>query len=345
MLQTALPSPLQTVAVDVCLNADDRAFENWGRVIGTQADARVLLGKSEARLRRLVSLLYMRFRERDTPMDKSLLTWFRTATVREQLRAESVGEICATAFAVLSAERVSAIVVNGVAMASAAYPQTWARHCHDLDLLFEPGKARVAVDALLAAGFSRAAPRARASASTAWLSHSSGFGVALHQVPYRVHAWNSDASVLHMRAVGRTIAGHDVRVFDDEDALVRIICNGLSAGSRHSPCWAVDAGLLVNESGRRPDWNRVVAVARSADRSEAVLTGLDYMKRALRVNVPDGAIEALRVAGSTESTIRSSVEAARLSAYGSRLGLIRRSRRTDILRTATWALGSKAEPT
>ncbi len=345
MLATALPSPLQTVALDVCINADEYAFDRWRRHIGTGADARLLLGRGDERLRRLVSLLYLRFRESGVALDRSLLTYLRTGRAREQFRNESVREICGTALSCLAGAGVNPIVVNGVAAANTIYSEASARHCHDLDLVVRPDEVGIVERALVASEFRRATPRPRASASTVWLSHSSGFGIALHRVPYRVHEWNCDAGAVAERLVTVSITGSTVRVHGHEDALVRIICNGLSAGSRHSPCWAADAALLVQTRTSELDWDQVASVGRSCGRRDAVLIGLEYLKRALRIDVPDQALHALRAESPRDAGDASTADAALLSAYSSRLGLIRRSRQADIFRTAVWALRARVQPT
>lgn len=345
LLQTALPSSLQTVALDVCVNADVAAFEKWQRQIGTTAESRYILGHRSERLRRLLSLLYLRFQEGGVEVDKSLMTYLRTARARERLRTESVRQICEAVLASLLRTGISPIVVRGMAVAETVYPDPATRHCHDLDLLL-PFEQMSAASGILAESGYRGATRAGASASSRWHSHSSGFQVGLHSSPYRVHAWNTDTRAMIERSVPASIAGCIVRILSAEDELVHICGNGLIAGSRHSPCWAADAWFLIRYSGADFDWNAFVAGALASDRLPAMLIAIEYLVNELRTPIPAKVLHELRSIPPQQAGIEAMAAASLLSAYGSKLGLIRRSGRpADVGRTMLWAMRTRLVPT
>jgi len=266
ILRRALPSRLQTVALDVCTNADAAAFENWKRY-------------------------------------------------------------------------------RGMAVAETVYPDSAARHCHDLDLLLPIEQIEDASAIFSESGY-RTATHAGASASSRWHVHSSKFPVALHSVPFRIHSWNSDSRTIMGRSRGASIAGCDVRILSAEDTLVQVCCSGLTAGRRHSPCWPADAWFLIARSGANFDWDAFVAAARASERAPAVRIALEYLKTELRTPIPVAVLEQLRVTRTGAAAIEAMAAAALLSNYGRRLGLIRRSGNpADMARTTVWAMRARLDPT
>lgn len=345
LLRRALPSPLQTVALDVCTNADTAAFDNWRRHIGTTAESRRILGHSSERLRRLLSLIYVRFQEHGVVVDRSLTTYLRLARAREQLRTESVQQICEKVLRDLSSDGISPIVIGGMAVAETVYPDPAARHCHDLDLLLPTEQMDAASGILARSGF-RPTTRTGASASSRWHIHSSKFPIGLHSSPYRVYAWNSDARELIRRSRPASIAGCGVRVLSVEDELMHICCSGLAAGRRHSPCWPADAWFLISRSRTEVDWDAFVAIARTTDRAPAVLIALEYLERELRTAIPGGVLQQLSSTPPRNAGIEAMAAAALVGNYGRRLGLIRRSGKpADMARTTMWAMRARLEPT
>ena len=341
----SLPSPLQTVALDVCTNSDTVAFEKWKRQIGITAESRRILGHSTERLRRLLSLVYLRFQEHGVEMDRSLTTYLRLARAREQLRTETVRQICGEVLTGLSRDGVSPIVVGGMAAAETVYPDPAARHCHDFDLLLPVEQMDAAAAVVARAGY-RATTRAGASGSSRWHLHSSRFPIAFHSSPFRVRAWNIDGRALIERSRPASIAGCDARILSVEDALVHICCSGITAGRRHSPCWPADAWFLIARSGAGFDWDAFVAIARVSDRAPAVLVALEYLEAGLRTPIPSGVFQQLRATPPSDAAIGAMATAALLSNYDRRLGLIRRSGKpADMARTTIWALRARNEPT
>ena len=344
LLQSALPSELQTVALKVCLHADAAAFEDWRQRIGTTGEARYVLGGRTERLRRLLSLLYVRFQQSDVVLDKSLTTYLRTARAREQLRTESVRQICQDAITHLHDASVSPIVLKGMAVAETVYPEPSTRHCHDLDLLLPSAQMPAAATALIDAGYTLSSPPPGASNTSRWFSHPSAFQIGLHSSLYRIAAWNSDTTRVMGRSVPASIAGRSVRILSPHDALVHICCSGLAAGSRHSPCWAPDSWYLLQRAGDSFDWQALVADARASDRHPAILVGLQYLARKLCAPIPEGALHELRSIPPRRAGIDSMLGAALLSVWDSPLGMIRRAGNpADVARTAWWLLARPRE--
>lgn len=339
LLQSALPSALQTVALKVCLHADAPAFEDWRQQIGTAGEARYVLGGRTERLRRLLSLLYVRFQQSDFVLDKSLTTYLRTARARERLRTESVRQICQDALTHMRTAGVVPIVLKGMAVAETVYPDPATRHCHDLDLLLPSAQIPAAASALIDAGYQLLTPPWGASNTSRWFSHSSAFQIGLHSSPYRVAAWNNDTDRVIERSVPASICGCTVRILSPPDALVHICCSGLSAGSSHSPCWAADGWFLLQRARENFDWHALVANACASDRYRVVLVGLDYLTRELRAPIPESALHELRSIPLRQAAIDSMLGAALLSVRASPLGLVRRaSSPADVARTAWWLL-------
>ncbi len=345
LVKSALPSQLQTVALDVCVNADDEAFARWQRDIGLTAESKYTLGRSSNGLRRLLSLIYLRLQERGVTADKSLTTYLRTARAREQMRTESVRQICEAVLSRLSDAGIAPIVTGGIAAAELVYPEPATRHCHDLDLFLPIERVDAASKVLNETGY-QPSTRRGASRSTRWLSDSSGFQVGLHSVPFRVNAWNVDRDSLIKMSVPDMIAGCDVRILSPEHELLHILCTGLSTGSQHSPCWAADSVFHMRHYGKNLDWNTVVTAARTGGRLLVIRVALDYLATRLRAPVPVEVLHELRSSIAGNVDIEAATTAALLSAYGSRLGLIRRSRGPgDIARAILWSTRERLAPT
>lgn len=341
LLRPSLPSPVQTAALKVCLHGDAKAFEEWRRLIGMTANAREILGARSGGLRRLLSLAYGRFRESEVTLDRSLLTYLRTARVREQLRTESVRQICKRVLDTLGAAGLSPVVLKGVALAETVYPDPASRHCHDLDLLVSSRELDSASTALREIGFrTLTMPRSRDSV---WLVDDSAFPIGLHSSLYRVPLWNDRRRRYMDAAMVKSIAGTPAKVLAPVDALLHTCCNGLS-GSHGSPCWVADAWFLLAENPGI-DWDLLVEIAQRDHQAQTVRIAFECLASALDAPIPERVLEALRRSPLLDHEIDSIRRAALLSVHGSRLGLMRRARRPDDVAQVVWWLTFREDDT
>ena len=324
MLRTALPSRKQTLTLDACIHGDSESLDRWLSHFGTERETLQTLGRSAERLRRLLSLLYLRIREHDIGLDKTVVTYLRVARVREQLRTEAVQQACNRVLTTVCNSGATPIVLKGVALAETAYPDPSTRHCHDLDLLLPHDAIGPAVTELLRTGFGRIESPPSASVESVWVADRSGFPIGIHASLHRVGAWNALMPGAVSRSVARNISGVAVRILSPVDALLHVCCSGLAAGSWFSPCWAADASFLIEKNGGAIDWNDLVEKARAGNQAKAAAVAFEYLKSELRAAIPAWVIDALRASSMTSVEIDSLWAALLLSVRERKLGFIRR---------------------
>ncbi|HUF70194.1 MAG TPA: nucleotidyltransferase family protein [Longimicrobiales bacterium] len=209
-----------------------------------------------ARTRTLLPLLSRSVVRNGLDMSPGVLSYLRAATLREELRAERLRPIGATALSALERAGVNAFVVRGVTLAATVYERWPLRHCHDLDLLVAPAELTTAVRALAAADCVPVGP-ALGPRAGARLQHTSGMGLAVHTRPFGVGFY--DAPVEHFARPDRCIrvAGASARTVSSEATLVHVLGHATYSASRRNLRWVTDAWHLL-AAGTPLDWDDIV---------------------------------------------------------------------------------------
>jgi hypothetical protein len=322
----ALPSRNQTLLLRTCLcfsGAARASWEEWLRGTSRPGDR---LRDSRGGFKRLVPLLGYQLRQQGIHVDPELASHLRAARVREQLRAESVRDLCRLILTPLAAQSIPAVVLRGVMAAHTLYASPGLRHCHDLDLLIAPEHLDAAARVLKTERYSMVTPRV-------W-RHESGFPVMLHHTLFRIAAFNRNLGDITLNTVSATIAGAPATLLSPEANLVHLCGHASTTGSQVTPNWAADAWLLLH---RHPEiqWRQVIEWASRGTLALALSVTLGYLAAELDAPIPPAVLDAVKDAARRQPR-RAAWFAALRSVEGRPLALLRSSRGLDRYRAFTY---------
>jgi hypothetical protein len=223
-------------------------------------------------------------------LEARLLTYLRTALVREELRGGAYREILGELLGVLARAGPPAILLGGAALAETTYPRPELRHSHGILLMVPEEEEAAAVALLPAAGFR--IPAAGRPGDPVAAVHASGLPLWLYRSPptfaqyRRIDLWQ--------RAETRLVLGSLVRVPAPADQLF-LVCARAAAGERRSTLlWACDLWHLVAAEGELA-WGAVVDLAASTGASLPVWVLLGYLADGLGTKIPSSVLDRLAV--------------------------------------------------
>ncbi|MDA0990082.1 MAG: nucleotidyltransferase family protein [Verrucomicrobia bacterium] len=151
-----LPSPGQSRLLKAALldgQEGDAALSQWLGQVDNPVEA---LADLSLGARLLGPLICHTRRASSEIVPTHLLTYLRTAYLREALRAETYYGICSSLFHALQERGIQFAVLKGSAIATLSYPERALRHCHDIDLHLGPGALGAAQQAACELGFQEA---------------------------------------------------------------------------------------------------------------------------------------------------------------------------------------------
>lgn len=290
-VSTMLPSPEQTLLLRSALwpaEAAREALLAW-QAQGPRPAARLARDQGGGKL--LAPLICARIRaDQGGGLEGRLLTYLRTALVREELRGGAYREILGELLRVLARESPPVILLGGAALAETVYPRPELRHSHGILLLVREEREAETVALLPAAGFRVTAARRRPGDPIGAV-HTSGLPLWLYRNP-PTFAHYRRGEDLWKRAEKRLVLGSRVDVPAPADQLF-LVCVRAAAGERRSTLlWACDLWHLV-EAGGGPDWEAVVDRAASTGASLPIWVLLRYLADALGTAVPPPALDRL----------------------------------------------------
>ena len=310
--RVCLPGPLLRRAARVALLPPAAVADEW------QAWQSDVTGPSESlrdpghRLRRLMPLIDANLRAAGVRLDNPLKSFLRMAAAHEKMRWEVVESIFGAAMATLVQQRIEFLVQRGMALAATVYRQPFLRHCHDLDLLVQPGLADAAANCLANSGFLHGLPPPGSDAESRWVVHSSGFPIGIHVRPFRLAPWNREIPRVK-DCPAHAFAGQVFRTLDPAQMLAAVCIHAATVGSVHSPSWITDAWYLLAATPHM-DWDRILA---SGPALPLWLT-LSWLQRELGAPVPMEVLDCLhnQVTGCDEATRKQAGAAAMLCSLG-----------------------------
>ena len=321
--EALLPTPEQTLLLRACLQQGEPARLAWAAWRGGEPSVEQRLANGRRGARRLLPMLYRSAQRNDLPLEPALLTYLRTATMYEGLRARAYRRVCRSALAALAEGRVAAVMLKGPALAAAVYERWSLRHCHDLDLLVNEADAPRAASSLASSGFARTNLRPEGGSAGRRLVHGSGLPAALHTRLFEIAYYQPPLAEMWERSRLITIAGEPARILSAPDTLVHVCGHAACSRSRETLQWACDAWVLIE---RVPDldWSALAAGALAGRLAMPVAIMLDYLSATLGAPVPEGVLLRLAAAAAGDSSGRDAVLAgARAGSRGTLSALLR----------------------
>lgn len=285
------PSPLQEQLLRAALCDGDEAlaaFHCWRQAVDLDAE----LDHGSFRLLPLLYLNMQRLRLDDALMNR-LKGTYRMAWCDNQQRLQHAR----TLLELLQREGIDTLVIKGVALAAAVYPNVGARPMADLDIVVPPEQARAAIRLVEQHGWRRAAGAVDDYVN--WrhamqFHHPKGGELDLHW-HVLFDCCNDEADRFFWSSTQPVdVLGAPTRRLDATAALLHTVIHGVRWNVEPPLRWIADATMLLRRSAADIEWDRVVEFARSQKLGHRVRLGLDYLAERYQLPVPEAARERLR---------------------------------------------------
>ncbi|HUP01059.1 MAG TPA: nucleotidyltransferase family protein [Gemmatimonadota bacterium] len=230
-------------------------------------------------------------------LDGRLLTYLRTAAVREAARGDEFRRIYANVLLALTEAEVPVLPVLGAALSELFYPDPRLRHSAAIDLLLRVEDIPRAAGIVERIGF-RAADE-RGPDRIRHQVHESGLPLVLHRGLFRYRHYNLPQTEMWERAESREILGTAVKVLIPEDQLFHVCVHAMTGGHRADLLWVCDAWLVL-ERTPEIDWDLVGATAVRAHAVLPLAITLNYLARAMEAPIPGRVVERLQTAAANQ---------------------------------------------
>lgn len=263
------------------------AFRGW-QASAPAPTVRMADDRRGARL--LAPLICERLGDETEELDPRLMTYLRTARVREELRSAEYRRICAALVESLTGT-VPFVLAGGAALAETVYPRPELRHSHGISILVEEGDRRVVAGMIGEAGF-RIKDAAGEPGIALHAVHGSGLRLWVRTGLLPFPGWDGLIDRARDRAEERPLLGSCVRVLDPADRLFHVLARAAAGERRDTLLWASDAYRLV-ERETDLDWDRCVDHASRVGAALPVWVLVRYLAGRLEAPVPGRALEGL----------------------------------------------------
>jgi hypothetical protein len=197
---------------------------------------------------------------------------YRHTWLANQLRLRRLRAILAT----LGDAGVEGVVLKGIALASAYYPNPGLRPMDDLDVLVAPDDVPAALAALAGAGWVSTVARPERVLRVVHgieLRDSDGERLDLHAHVFQGSLDSALDARRRERAEVLELADGRLRVLEATDQLLHVLVHGLESDPP-APRWLADATMVLRRAGTRIDWPRLLADAAAESRALAVARAL-----------------------------------------------------------------------
>ena len=282
-----MPTPPQLALLRASLWRGERAVDSWREWRRAEPDLDVI----ERGSYRLLPLLYSNLgpRLRDDPDAGRLKGIYRRSWAVNQLGLR----IGAEAIEALRGVGLEVLALKGAALIGSAYRDPGARLMGDVDVAVRPERVPDAVAALRAAGF---APIEEDPVRLLEVRHSLAFRhpdgqeIDLH----RGMLWHPGLDEAFWQgSVEAEVAGVPARILNPADQLVHVCVHGAAWNPVHPVRWAADSYKVIEVSGERIDWERLVSLTTRSRLTLPLRDALASLAEELEAPVPEDAREAL----------------------------------------------------
>ena len=302
----ALPTPEQAAILVAALAPTTRSAAAWDRWASGHVDPLTALAERGART--LLPLLDVALHALPVTLTLPVRDALRAATLSEKIRSQAYDDIVVSLTAALGGMRV--LFLKGAALAHAAYPDRFLRHCHDVDLLAHPDDVDHITAALAAAGFARN--------PLGVLTHRSGLPLRVHRSCFAIGAYDLPFETVWARQTTVTVGGAKVPTPAASHAFLQICGHASYWHGPESLRWVTDAYFLAAPAGTKGatmlDWDEVTSLAQDCGLVVPLSLQLGWLRETLAVAVPDTTLAQLKTAADAATIDR--LRAAALGAVG-----------------------------
>ncbi|MPZ48108.1 MAG: hypothetical protein GEU75_02145 [Dehalococcoidia bacterium] len=208
----------------------------------------------------------------------------------------------ARALRLLGEHGIEGLVLKGAALTATLYHDAGARPMADVDLLVSLARAEEAYRLLLANGWRPDLPPGGPMANIMQVVRSldlvweDGTRLDLHWHVLADCCDAGDDDDFWAAAQDIELNGQAAKTLCATDMLLHAIVHGSKWSQTRSVLWVMDALKLITGPDSVINWSRLVARAKKKGVALPLLSGLEYLKEALKVEVPEEALRELRSA-------------------------------------------------
>jgi Uncharacterised nucleotidyltransferase len=282
LLAVLMPDQNKTDFLKLCVN--EFSFQQYQKLSFT--DLLKSIKNERNGFKRLLSLLYFNLKrnEIEIEIENSYSAYIKTAYVREELRSSTFKNILNRTIQVLLDEKCEFILLNGASLAEPIYENWNIRHCHDIDILVKDNWLEEIASILINNGFKLENNFQNKEIKRRILKNDSGLAVTLHTNLFNHLFYNYDINSFWERAVIKKIAGHQIKVLSDTDALFHTLGKAFT-NYFFSLQWATDSVFLIRIANI--NWNLFYENTRKSRLCIGILTMLKYLRKEFNLIIPD----------------------------------------------------------
>ncbi len=290
-LTALLPDLPRTMLLRAALHEGGSRDAAWGWLLSQSVDVPELFRSDVVGLKRLAPALHLSAQQHGE-VPRELATIFRTAYLREELRAAEYGKILSGVLAAVDGIDAPVVLLTGAALGHTVYPSPILRHAHDIDVWTGEERFPAVIDALAAAGFSSPRPIELSGGQATSVVHDSLLPLLLHHRFMRVPGLGPDGTDLDGHTEPATLAGRPATVLRREPALLRALARAALCPHRAGLQWAQDAWHLT--AGPGFDWTAFQRDAVDGQLAAPSRVLLGYLADELDLPVPDTVLAELQ---------------------------------------------------
>jgi hypothetical protein len=295
-LSGLLPTPQQTWLLDSCLAVGERGRRSWAKWQESVLDPIRVLGQGKQGYKRLLPLLFSSLNNNQVPLEKSLLTYLRTAYVREELRHKTFEKISRFVFEHLTQKDIPVIVIRGTALAESVYENPLFRHCHDIDLLVRGEDLNSVVRALQEIGITPSRQFHNLGTTIRIMRHESDLPIVLHTQLFSILFYNVAPSEQWGNMVWNMISGMPMRTLSPCDNLLHISGNAAVSNRRGGIGWICDSWMIIHRTPNL-DWDQVYFEAKHRRLTLPLAAIFSYLVSELQAAIPEEFLRQLTDSG------------------------------------------------
>ena len=285
-LSGLLPTPQQTWLLDSCLAVGERGRRSWAKWQDSVLDPIRVLGQGKQGYKRLLPLLFSSLNNNQIPLEKSLLTYLRTAYVREELRHKPFEKISRLVFEHLIQKDIPVIVIRGTALAESVYERPLFRHCHDIDLLVRDEDLHSVIRTLQEIRVTPSRQFLTFGTIIHTMRHESDLPVALHTQLFSIPFYNVAPAKQWASSEWNTISGVPIRTLSPCDNLLHICGNAAVANLRGGIGWVCDSWMVIHRTPNF-DWDQVYLEAKRRRLTLPLAAIFSYLVSELQAAIPE----------------------------------------------------------